>query len=248
MPNTTTENAPSGARERAEQMATTTTKRAVGTRKARKTPATNSKDEIHEVPKINFKHIKVQLIGETRYLANPFTEMSAAKISEKEEKERGAKATGKEKRLPEVEFEAILEAIRIDKNVYGIPAAALARAIDDVGMRFMGMTKTHMAGQIFVFSAIPTSSMMPIKTKGKPTMNTGWGKPNNNAGIMRFFRAQFWPWEVTPIIKYDAEAISEGSLINLLDQVGSRHGLGSWAPRKRGTNGTFRVGKVERLR
>ena len=117
---------------------------------------------------------------------------------------------------------------------FGFPASGLKKAMVSACRQFKGVAMTEVRGLFFV-----CGEYIPIE--GLPEMDQFWrrigGKGPGTGTPDIGIRARFNEWSSTVLIKYNADAITLDSIVNLLSTAGFSVGLGEDRPEK--TGGTF---------
>jgi hypothetical protein len=57
------------------------------------------------------------------------------------------------------------------------------------------------------------------------------------------YRAKFWPWSTTFLVRYNTAVLSAEQLVHLFDVAGFAVGVGDHRPEKSGSFGMFHVAK-----
>ena len=184
---------------------------------------------------------KITIKGESPLLCNRFTDEDAAKVEAGTSaiKVAGSKGTPRE---------------RAEKKLYGsvekptIPGPNIYRSIIDAG-RF------HKAGKEKVTTQ--KSSLVPagiwLTEIECELQSPGWevdSRPVVNpttGGRMMTHRPRFDEWQLTFTLDVDEEMFDEKIVRRLIDDAGSRIGLGDYRPARKGPFGRFKVISWQRV-
>lgn len=179
----------------------------------------------------NFRLVKIQIEGTANYVSNAFAEEAKNMMAEDQkkgsvDKKRGAK---KEPKDFQKGYEGSMH--RSVDGWHGIPCvafrAAMVRAASLVGVE---MTRAKMC--VFVMAdGIDSQGQALVKiTKGKPERFDAYVRNSNGSADIRA-RARFAPgWRATVTIRYDADFLSDASVVNLLHRAGLQVGVGAGRP------------------
>lgn len=218
-----------------------------------------------ELPKMNIQTIEVVLIGDTPLICHAWSEKAKKAMREKQQKKATA---GREIRNPEQEFLDTIyrltsdEAPKIVNGALlnwrcGFPAIAIKSAMVTSCTSIQGITKV-MARQAFHVSGEKTPYVGNSASSGEFIEIQG-GKPRIREDMVRVgigkaadlrYRAEFWPWFMKVMIRYNANVMSAEQVANALNTAGFGVGVGEWRSEKDGMNGLFHVavdGELENL-
>lgn len=184
------------------------------------------------IPRPKLEILKVTVIGDTPLLCHRFSDKAMEAIADGQAKKP---KSGTGVRDPDAEFRACLYVIKPGK--YGFPASAFKRAMVDACRFVSGMKMTLARGAFFVMGDL-------LEIKGsKPFKRMDPGRNQKTGGAVLIYRAEFTKWSVDLTIRYNANAVSPGQLLNLLANAGFSIGIGDWRAscKNPGTKGMFHV-------
>lgn len=129
----------------------------------------------------------------------------------------------KQPKIPEDDFND--SRYRVDDKTDGFPAVGFKAAIVGAARNFEGTTMTALKSALFLEGVGP-EQLVPIV--GKPVMREDCVRVGQGTADLRY-RAQYWPWSATLHVHYVASALSENSIVALVD-AGGLGGVGEWRP------------------
>ena len=207
------------------------------------------KVEAIELPKPDFRHLKVRVVGD-RVVTHRFSEKAKKQMRDKTTK----KATkGREPKDPQGEYVASLYWLDKSGNEisangdpakhrtgFGIKSLAFKKAMVRAGKESLGMNMTftrtafHISGE---FVRIMTGD---FKKPAIPKMREDVC-PLPKGGADLRYRGEFLDWGAELNIRYNAAVISAEQIINLLIYAGFGVGVCEHRPEKNGNWGMFQV-------
>lgn len=179
------------------------------------------------------RHALIEIEGTSPLLTNRLDEATQEQLTNPDpvKKKRKPVSYGN----PEDRWRARLHVISAEEHRYGIPGAAIWKALIEAGGKWGGMPKTEWRG-VFRIPFEPLEIIGP-----EPEMHPSMGRPQYNGPLMPIYRPIFRKWEVRVPVSYDERLISLESLLNLFERAGYSIGIGAWRPECNGPYGTFRV-------
>lgn len=189
------------------------------------------------LPKIKLEMISIPIVGDSPLLTNAMTEERKDEI---EAKIVGRAHKPKAVRDPEKEYE--MAKYRTKDGKYGHPAGAFKKAAVEACRLIDGFPMTearvlfHVMGELVEIEGEPKPrrDMVPAGNKG-------------GGGCVPAYRAEFWPWSCTLLVRYYANKLTVEQVVNLFNLAGLG-GVGCWRPSapigKSGNFGMFHVATV----
>lgn len=196
----------------------------------------NTSGTVIELPRPNIQIVDVTLIGDTPLIVHRWSEKAKKQMRDKQ---TGKATAGKEKKDPEQDFQDSLHMTPDGKHgfpVIGIKAAAVT-ACTSIG----AITKVA-ARQAFHIDGEYALIEGPEPTMREDMVRVGMG----TADIR--YRGQYWPWQTTVRIRFNANVLSAEQILNLLNTAGFAVGIGEWRPERDGQYGLFHVANAEELK
>lgn len=195
-----------------------------------------------EINKIGTTTMVVPIVGTAPLIVHNFSEKSKRQMLEAQQ----GKKSPKEIRDPQTEYEAAFYRIANEggPDKYGFPVTAFKAATVGAA-RFYGKDVSMTSLRQFLF-------MHGILTKADPQQLVHIvGDPEMREDIVRLggmsrsadlrYRPQFIEWTAELKVTYVTSALSESSVLSLIDAGGLGIGVGEWRPEKRGEFGTYAI-------
>lgn len=178
---------------------------------------------------MTWRELRVTVEGTSPYVPNKFSPKAAAKMWAYFERSPGKHAP-KEKIDPEEEARSRLYVT--EDGRYGIPAAALRRALVEAG-RFCSLKMKQLAGTVDVLGTdydrdigVP---LVPIEG-GEPEIFVSSVKNTSGTRDLRW-RPYFKPgWRCSFAVMYDSGTLSKDDVVELLTRAGMNVGIGDGRP------------------
>jgi len=166
--------------------------------------------------------VTIRAIKGSSLICHRFGESAKKKIEDKQSK-KGRQA--REARDPEKEFRESLYIISENPKKYGFPTAGIKKAIVQAYSFTEGITKTLIKGALHV-----PGDLLEIKGDG-PHQRTDIVRLNSQGRPADFrYRGEFFHWEITVPLVYNARALSAEQIVNLINIAGFHVGIGDWRP------------------
>jgi len=191
---------------------------------------------------IKLQRMEVDIVGETELICHNWSEKAKRAILDKQ---MGKKATKKDKKDPEADYEASF--YRMPDGTPGFPASAFKSAIVSATRQVDGVTMVSLKTAVRV-TGPEGGELVPIY--GEPYMREDMVRVGMGTTDIRF-RAAFREWETRIYVTFNAELLTPEMLINLINRAGMC-GIGEWRPSapksSTGSYGCFKVkGNVDIL-
>jgi hypothetical protein len=146
--------------------------------------------------------------------------------------------TPKQAKNPEAEYEAAF--YRLKDGTYGFPALAFKAATVGGARFYSGVTMTALKQFLFIHGEEGDDGRALTRIDGEPIMREDVVTVGRNGSDLRY-RPQFSEWRTTLEVRYVTSALTQGSVLSLIDAGGMGVGVGEWRPEKDGDFGTYRV-------
>lgn len=208
--------------------------------------ATAKKEEIGiELPKLDIRLMEVTVIGDSPLIVHAWSEKAKKEMLDKQMKKA---KPAKEAKNPQADFEASM--YRLVDGGYGFPSVAFKAAAVTAGTSVAGLTKIqarqafHILGEDADIAGAfegSKSRVNLIRIGGdKPSMREDMVRVGMGTADLRY-RPEFSEWHAKLLVRYNANVLSEGQILNLLNVAGFAVGVGEWRPEKDGQYGMFHV-------
>jgi hypothetical protein len=185
------------------------------------------------IRKIDTKYAYLTIIGTSPLITHAWGEKARKMIRDKH---AGKKTKDREPRDPEQEFKDA--AYYTENGGYGIPAAAIRKALITAAHKDLGIEKTLVRKAIFIICEDP-HHILPLKSD-EPVFREDVVRVGMGTTDLRY-RPEFRNWSIDLVIQFDADLINETDLVNLLQRAGFGVGLCEGRPEKNGENGRFDI-------
>jgi len=189
-----------------------------------------------KIPPIDFRTVRITLVGETPLLVHRFSEKSKTEIEEK----HAQKAKNKKgARDPLAEFKASLYPLPGKKNKYGMPTSGIKNCAVSACRFVEGFAMTQAKG---AFHVLDNGTGLTEIQGSAPVMDERIVRIGGFKKIATpRYRARFDDWAVTFDVKYNQGVISAEQILNLYENAGFSIGLCEYRPEKGGNLGMFKV-------
>jgi hypothetical protein len=191
-----------------------------------------------QIDKIDAVTLQVPIIGTAPLIVHNWSEKAKRQMLDAQQ---GRKKV-KEIRDPQADYEASLYRIATDEgDRYGFPVLAF-KAATIGGARFYDKSVTMtMLRQCLFFKGITTKAdpaqLVPIE--GEPRMREDVVRVGQGTDLR--YRGEFVDWSAVLTITYVKSALSENSVLSLVDAGGMGVGVGEWRPQRSGEYGTYQI-------
>lgn len=182
--------------------------------------------------------VNVPIVGTAPLIVHNFSAKSKQMMLDAQQGKRKVK----EFRNPEEEYEAAFYKLTGDR--YGFPVTAFKAATVGAA-RFYGKSIKMTEIRQFIFMHGELTDADPqqlVEIHGVPKMREDvvrLGGASRGADLR--YRPEFRDWSATLRVTYVKTALSQGSVLSLIDAGGLGIGVGEWRPEKRGEFGTFAI-------
>lgn len=201
------------------------------------------KDKV-ELSQLDAETMIVPIVGTTPLIVHRFSEKAKRQMLDNMQ----GRKSPKEPKDPAAEYKAAF--YRMKSGAPGFPVIAF-KAATVGGARFYGnVTMTALKQFVFFRGEVGGDGRMLTEIHGEPHMREDVVTVNRSGSDLRY-RPEFPEWSCSVEVTYVKSALTQGSVLSLLDAGGMGIGVGEWRPEKDGDFGTFRVDptrKVEVIR
>ena len=171
--------------------------------------------------------LRLRLIGTSPLIVHKWSEKAKKQMLDKQMK-RGSQ--GKAAKDPDQDYRESLY-IRED-GTYGFPAVAFKAAAVRAGT-YCEMKMVFLRGAFHVEGDL-------VHVEGEPQRREDMVRVGMGTADIRY-RAEFADWSALLRVEFNARAVSEEQVVNLIEVAGFSVGVGDWRPEKDGDHGRFRV-------
>jgi hypothetical protein len=195
-----------------------------------------------QIDKIGAQTMRVPIIGTAPLIVHNWSEKAKRQMLDAQQ---GRKKV-KEVRDPVSDYETSLYRIATeDGDTYGFPVLAF-KAATIGGARFYDKSVTMtMLRQCMFFKGVVTKAdpaqLVPIV--GEPRMREDVVRIGQGTDLR--YRGEFTEWSAELVITFVTSALSQGSVLSLIDAGGMGVGVGEWRPQRSGEYGTYMVDQTK---
>jgi len=197
----------------------------------RKTTAGPGQPEGILLVRPDIKHIEVPIEGLSSLIVHAWSEKAIKMMLDKQTKRA---RTGREAKSPEEDYRSSLYVHA--EGWYGFPATAFKNAMVRAGT-YTDDKMTFLRGAFYVNG---TKDRELITIDGEPAPREDMVRVGMGTADIRY-RAEFADWSALLRVEFNARAVSEEQVVNLIEVAGFSVGVGDWRPEKDGDHGRFRV-------
>lgn len=198
-----------------------------------------------ELPRLDIRLMEVTIIGDSPLIVHAWSEKAKREMLDKQMKRaKGAK----EAKDPVADFQSSL--YHMSDGGYGFPSvgfkSAAVTAITSVG----GMTKVaarqafHILGEDVdvagAFDGTKARHNLVRIDGGEPAMREDTVRVGMGTADLRY-RGEFSDWSARLLVRYNANVLAEGQILNIINVAGFAVGVGEWRPERNGSYGCFHV-------
>jgi len=188
-----------------------------------------------QIDRIAVSRMRVPIIGTTPLIVHRFSEKAKKKMLD----DMQGRKSPKQPKDPAAEFEGAF--YRFEDGSNGFPVIAFKAATIGAA-RFYGKEVTMTSLRQFLFfrgdPGVDGVSLAPIE--GEATMREDVVRVGKGGTDLRY-RPEFREWSTTLDVTYVTSALTQSSVLSLIDAGGLGVGVGEWRPEKRGDNGCYQV-------
>jgi hypothetical protein len=191
-------------------------------------------DAAIEITKIGTETLLVPIVGTSPLIVHRFSEKAKKQMLDNMQGRKSPKTA----KNPDAEYEAAF--YRLANGAYGFPALAFKAATVGGARFYSGVTMTALKQFMFMHGEEGDDGRALIRIEGEPKMREDVVTVGRNGSDLRY-RPQFSTWTATLTVRYVTSALTQGSVLSLIDAGGMGVGVGEWRPEKDGDFGTYRV-------
>jgi hypothetical protein len=153
------------------------------------------------------------------------------------EKHAGVRVKNRDVRDPEQEFRDA--AYVCEDGRFGFPAGGVKSCLVGAAHKDIGLEKTLLKKSLFIIPDDPVNNLIALETDD-PLMREDTVRVGAGTTDLRY-RPEFRNWSMILNFEFDAQALTQQAILNLVQRAGFGIGLGEWRPDKSGEHGRFEV-------
>lgn len=207
-----------------------------------------AKDTLLALPPLALEEMEITIIGDSPLIVHSWSEKAKRLMFEKQTK---AATRGREAKDPHEDF--LASSYRLSDGRHGIPAVGLKNAAVTACTSIGGITKVAARQAFFIVGdrsrsegaqegSVASNSLVPLLAQEPPIMREDLVRVGMGTADLRY-RAEYFPWATTFMIRFNKLVLSPEQIINLLDTAGFAVGLHEWRPERDGDYGQFHVAR-----
>jgi hypothetical protein len=192
-------------------------------------------DQQLQISRIPTEHMYVPIVGTSPLIVHKFSEKARRQMLDAQQGRKSPKVS----RDPDADYQA---AFYRTKEGYGFPAVAF-KACTVGAARFFGKDVRMTDLRQFLFFKGQVSENDPqslVEIVGEPRMREDVVRLGMSGTDLRF-RPEFPEWNAMLEVIYVKSALTQESVLSLIDAGGMGVGVGEWRPEKKGDFGTFAI-------
>lgn len=194
------------------------------------------------ISQIDVEHLAVPIVGTAPLIVHRFSEKAKRQMLDAMQ----GRKTPKEPKNPEAEYEAAF--YRLKDGRYGFPVAGFKQATVGAA-RFYGkdVSMTALKQSLFMKGEPGTDGVSLTAIEGdEPIMREDVVRLGRNGTDLRY-RPQFTEWHARLEVVYVKSALTQNSVLSLIEAGGMGVGIGEWRPERDGDFGTYEVDRTRDL-
>jgi hypothetical protein len=194
-----------------------------------------------DIHSIKVERLLVPIVGTTPLIVHRFSEKAKRAMLDAMQ----GRKSPKEPKNPEAEYEAAFYKVK-DPSGYGFPAIAFKAATVGGARFYSGVTMVALKQFLFFRGEPSADGQAMVRIEGEPQMREDVVKVGRNGTDLRY-RPIFEEWRTTLDVVFVTSALTQGSVLSLIDAGGMGVGVGEWRPEKDGDFGTYRIDQTREI-
>ena len=178
--------------------------------------------------------LTTRIIGISPFIQHKWSEKA---IKMMRDKHAGVRVKNRDVRDPEQEFRDA--AYVCEDGRFGFPAGGVKSCLVGAAHKDIGLEKTLLKKSLFIIPDDPVNNLIALETDD-PLMREDTVRVGAGTTDLRY-RPEFRNWSMILNFEFDAQALTQPTILNLVQRAGFGVGLGEWRPEKGGEYGRFEV-------
>jgi hypothetical protein len=192
-----------------------------------------TREQVVALNPMNLELATIYIEGITPLVTHRFSEKAKRQIREKK---AGKKTKDRTPTDPQAEFEAAH--YFLSDGSAGFPLTGIKKAMHSAAHKDLGIAKVLISKGIFIHG--DEGDLIRINSESGPKMREDIIRVFGGQPDLRY-RPEWATWEMRLRIEFDADQLTLGTIVNLLQRAGFGVGIGEGRPEKGGEWGRFRV-------
>lgn len=191
-------------------------------------------DDVIAINRVGRTLLRIPIVGTGPLIVHRFSEKAKKQMLDNMQ---GRKAP-KEPKNPDAEYQACFYRYK-DNERTGFPVIAFKAATVSAA-RYYGknVSMVGLRQQIFFLGEIGVDGQMLVEIEGTPQMREDVTRVGMGGTDLRY-RPEYPEWRTMLQVLYVDSALTQESVLSLVDAGGMGVGVGEWRPEKRGDFGTY---------
>lgn len=178
--------------------------------------------------------LTTRIIGISPFIQHKWSEKAVQMMRDKH---AGVRVKNREIRKPEDEFRDA--AYVCEDGRFGFPAGGIKACLIGAAHKDIGLEKTLLRKSLFIMPDDPINNLIALEADD-PLMREDTVRVGAGSTDLRY-RPEFRNWSMILNFEFDAQALTQPTILNLVQRAGYGVGLGEWRPEKGGEYGRFEV-------
>jgi hypothetical protein len=204
------------------------------------TNGTETKSATIDLTAVEVGLMKVPIVGTAPIITNRFSEKAKRQMLDKAQ----GRKTPKQPKDPEAEYDAAF--YRFEDGGFGIPVTAFKSATVGGARFFAAVTMTALRQFLFFRGEVGVDGQQLVRIIGEPRMREDVVRVGSGGTDLRY-RPEFPEWQAVLDVVYVQAALTQGSVLSLINAGGLGIGVGDWRPERNGPFGTYEIDEAQEV-
>lgn len=191
-------------------------------------------DSMIEIRHVDTETILVPIVGISPLIVHRFSEKAKRQMLDNMQ----GRKSPKEIKDPQAEYEAAF--YRLEDGTPGFPSLAFKAATVGGARFYSGVTMTALKQYLFFTGDPGNDGRAMTRIIGEPKLREDVVTVGRNGSDLRY-RPEFKEWSAVLAVRYVTSALTQGSVLSLIDAGGMGVGVGEWRPEKNGDFGQYAI-------
>lgn len=196
-------------------------------------------EELIEIQRLGRATILVPIVGTAPLIMSRFSQKAKAEMLNIAQ----GKKSQKEPKDPIREYQ---DALYHFKDGYGFPSLAFKAATVSAARYYKRVAMTELRQYLFFAGQVGPDGVRMVSIEGEPRMREDTVRYKTGGTDLRY-RPEFPEWKATLEIVFVTSALTQGSVMSLVEAGGLGVGVGEWRPERKGDFGTYEIDKLKEV-